>query len=132
MKLPHYLYLSLSLLWLYSGVISLCFMDIGLDLLSHMGMSAQLSLWLLYGASLLDILFALLIMTKLRHQFLLWLMQFLTVVIYNGLIFILLPKDLLIEQLIHPFAPIIKNLPILAILFYLYRHHAHLNKTGLL
>lgn len=123
MKPPNYLYHSLALLWLYSGMISLYYQDIGIDLLSKMGFRSFFALWLLYGASCLDILFAILIMTKLRQTPLLWLIQLICVIIYNVLIFVLLPKTLLMEQLIHPFAPIMKNLPIMAMLLYLYQHH---------
>ncbi|MDO4700051.1 MAG: DoxX-like family protein [Moraxella sp.] len=123
MKLPNYLYHALALLWLYSGIISLCFKDIGIDLLSQMGFIYPFALWLLYGASWLDMLFGALIMTKLRQKPVLWLIQLMTVVIYTLLILVLLPKALLIEQLIHPFAPIIKNLPITAMLLYVYQHH---------
>lgn len=123
MKPPNYLYHSLALLWLYSGMISLHYQDIGIDLLAHMGFHHQFSLWLLYGASCLDILFAILIMTKLRQMPLLWLIQLICVITYNVLIFVFLPKTLLMEQLIHPFAPIMKNLPIMAMLLYLYQHH---------
>lgn len=123
MKPPNYLYHSLALLWLYSGMISLYYQDIGIDLLSKMGFESFFALWLLYGASCLDILFAILIMTKLRQTPLLWLIQLICVITYNVLIFVFLPKTLLMEQLIHPFAPIMKNLPIMAMLLYLYQHH---------
>ena len=125
MKIPNYLYHTLALLWLYSGVISLCFQDIGIELLSDMGFIYPFYLWVLYSASLLDILFALLIMTKLRHSSLLWLSQLIIVIVYHVLMIALLPKSSLMAYLIHPFAPIIKNLPIMAVLFHLYQYHRY-------
>lgn len=130
MKTPNYIYHAIILIWLYSGVISLSFQDIGLNLLAQMGFNHYFSLWLLYSASCLDILFAIIIMTNLRQNPLLWLIQLICVIIYNVLMVVLLPKTLLMEQLIHPFAPIIKNIPIMALLFYLYQYHHHLISQG--
>ena len=106
-------------------MISLCFQDIGIELLSEMGFIYPFYLWVLYSASLLDILFALLIMTKFRNSSLLWLAQFIIVIVYHILMIALLPKSSLMAYLIHPFAPIIKNLPIMAVLFYLYQYHRY-------
>lgn len=47
MKIPNYLYYALALLWLYSGMISLCFQDIGIELLSEMGFIYPFYLWVL-------------------------------------------------------------------------------------
>ncbi|MFW2177681.1 MULTISPECIES: DoxX-like family protein [unclassified Moraxella] len=122
MKIPNYLYYSLAILWAYSGIVPLLFAQSpSLALLHSMGFSDNLA-WLLFiGASGLDIAFAVLILSKFRHNPLLWGVQFFTIIIYNLLILLLLPNESLWQNLLHPFAPVIKNLPILAIIGFLWQ-----------
>lgn len=119
MKVPNYLYISLAVLWLYSGIVPVFFsQNQSLALLAKMGIIGHWQWVLLIGASSLDVIFAWLIMSKYRNVTWLWLAQWITVVIYSMLIAIFLP-----ENWLHPFAPLIKNLPILAILAFLYQYH---------
>lgn len=123
-KLPDYLYHALAFLWLYSGVVPVLFNhQASLQLVLQMGFGVQMAWLLLIGASVLDVLFAVLCVSQFRQSSWLWGVQALTVLVYNLLILLLLPKEILIEQLLHPFAPIIKNIPILAVLAVLYQAH---------
>lgn len=125
------LYHTLTLLWLYSGIIPILFaQDVSLNLLYDMGFSHQFAWVLLIGASVMDISFGVLIFGKYRYYQGFWLVQFITIVIYNLLMILLLPTDILTEQLLHPFAPIIKNIPILAMVWFLYQHHKPKNQPN--
>ena len=127
MKLPSYLYHALALLWLYSGVVPLVFnRQASLDLVLQMGFGEMLAWGLFVGASVLDVAFAALCVSRFKNQAWLWGVQALTVIIYNALILLLLPTATFTEQLLHPFAPVLKNLPILALLVFLYQY----NKTA--
>ena len=70
----------------------------------------------LIAASLLDIGFAFLCFSRLRSHSAIWLLQLITVAAYSLIIAIRLP-----EMWAHPFAPLVKNLPIMATLFFLYQ-----------
>lgn len=120
MNIPKYLYLSLSFLWLYSGLVPLLFArEPSLQLLHQMHIPSGGVDWLLFiGASVLDVIYGILILSKLKYRSWLWLMQFITVLLYSVLITVFLP-----EHLTHPFAPLIKNIPIMAVLWWLYQHH---------
>ncbi len=123
-KLPDYLYHALAFLWLYSGVVPVLFnRQASLQLVLQLGFGINMAWLLLMGASVLDVLFAVLCVSPVRQKSWLWGVQALTVLVYNLLILLLLPKEILVEQLLHPFAPIIKNVPILAVLVLLYQFH---------
>lgn len=124
MKIPSYLYHALALLWLYSGVVPLVFnRQASLDLVLQMGFGEMLAWGLFVGASVLDVAFAVGCVSRFKNQSWLWGVQALTVLVYNALILLLLPTTILAEQLLHPFAPVLKNLPILALLVFLYQYH---------
>lgn len=119
MKIPTYIYLSLSILWLYSGLIPILFNQAdSLAMLHRMHIPSGLDWFLFIGASVVDVMYGVLILTKFRHYPYLWLFQFVTVAVYSVLIAIFLP-----ENFTHPFAPLIKNLPIMAMLFWLFQYH---------
>lgn len=125
MKVPNYVYLSLSVLWLYSGLVPILFNQAdSLAMLHRMHIPSGLD-WLLFiGASVLDVVYGVLILTKFRYHPYLWLAQFATVAVYSVLIAVFLP-----ENFTHPFAPLIKNLPILAIIFWLFQQSKHSYET---
>ncbi len=116
-NLPAYLSYSMGLLWLWSGTQPLFFMpEMSLDLLHSVGIPNPLQWPTLIAASLLDIGFAFLCFSRLRFRSAIWLLQLLTVAAYSLIIAIRLP-----EMWAHPFAPLVKNLPIMATLFFLYQ-----------
>lgn len=100
---------ALAILWIGSGVLSLAVPQTGLDLLGAFGLSGSSAVGVLAVASVLDI--ALGAATLLRPGRRLWLVQIAVVALYSGLIAWRLP-----EYLVHPFAPVLKNLPVVAML----------------
>ena len=117
--LPNYLYLSLAVLWAYSGVMPVLLApDESLAMLAKLGITEPLQWGVFLFASVLDVIFALLIISRCRYQAWLWLVQFVVVASYSVIVAIGLP-----ENWTHPFAPLIKNVPIMALLFYLYQRH---------
>ena len=120
-NLPTYLYLSLAVLWAYRGLMPVLFAsNESLAMLTKLGIAESLQWGVFLFASALDVMFAILIISRFRSQAWLWLVQFLVVVSYSIIVAIGLP-----ENWTHPFAPLIKNIPIMALLFYLYQRHKH-------
>lgn len=119
LKIPNYFYYSLAILWLYSGIVPIALNQAdSLAMLAKMGIAPNLQWALFLLASLIDVTYGVLILTKWRYQRLLWLAQFITVASYSLLIAIFLP-----ENFAHPFAPLIKNVPIMAMLWFLFKFH---------
>ena len=115
--LPAYLPYSMGLLWLWSGTQPLfCIPGMSLDLLHSVGIPDPLQWPTLIVASLLDIGFAFLCFSRLRSRSEIWLLQLITVAAYSLIIAFRLP-----EMWAHPFSPLLKNLPIMATLFFLYQ-----------
>lgn len=116
MKRLDVLRFSLGFLWLWSGIQpALTAADMSLDLLGRAGIAAEWQTVAFYASSALDIFFGILCFTKFRNYRLLWLSQFTVVLGYSVIVACRLP-----EMWLHPFAPLIKNVPILAVLFYLF------------
>lgn len=105
---------SLALVWLITGLLSLGIypLDASLALLARTGLSGTPALIALYGAAGLDLAFGW--ATVCRPGRRLWLAQMALIAGYSLVIAVCLP-----EYLIHPFGPLSKNLPILALLFIL-------------
>ncbi len=107
--------LALAALWLVTGILSLGVYPLpsSLDLLAPLGLHGRLADIVLYGAAGFDILMGLACLLFPRRG--LWLLQILVVLAYTLLITVYLPQFWL-----HPFGPILKNIPVLAILIVLY------------
>lgn len=104
---------ALGLVWLGSGIVSLALPQTGLELLAAFGLAGGAALATLVGASLLDI--GLGLACWLRPGRRLWLAQLGVIGLYSALVALRLP-----EFLVHPFAPLLKNLPMVAMLALLY------------
>ena len=116
MKRLDVLRFSLGILWLWSGIQpALTAADMSLDLLGRAGIAAEWQTVAFYASSALDIFFGILCFTKFRNYRFIWLAQFTVVLGYSVIVACRLP-----EMWLHPFAPLIKNVPILAVLFYLF------------
>jgi len=104
----------LATVWIVTGVLSIYARQEGLDLLLRVGLQGSLALAALYLAAVLDILLGAL--TLIRYGKWLWVMQALLIAAYSLIIAVWLP-----EYLLHPFGPVLKNLPILLLLWLLYK-----------
>ena len=104
---PFYLSLSLAILWLWSGL---------QPALTAPAESLQLPLF--YAASAWDVILGVCCLTSLVRGRALWWLQAATVAVYTLIVAWRLP-----EAWLHPFAPLVKNLPILALICYLARRN---------
>jgi hypothetical protein len=109
--------LTLAIVWLVTGALSLGIYPQAnsLDLLERVGLQGEIALTTLYLASALDIVLGLL--TLLWPGKRLWQVQAMLVIAYTLMISVWLP-----EFWLHPFGPVLKNLPVLMLLWLLYRH----------
>ena len=106
---------ALAMVWCAAGALSLWFYPRpqSLALLSAVGLSGAPAFIALYAASTLDLALALL--TLAWPSRLLWLSQALLICCYSVVIAAALP-----EFWLHPFGPLVKNLPLLAMLTVLF------------
>lgn len=107
----HLIRLTLAAVWLVTGALSLGIYPQAdsLGLLERIGLRGDTAQTTLYLASALDI--ALGLLTLFRPSNTLWHAQAMLVVVYTLIISLWLP-----EFWLHPFGPILKNLPVLMLL----------------
>lgn len=107
----------LAIVWVVTGVLSLGIFPRreSLAMLGDVGLQGEVALVALYGAALLDILLGILTLTLPSQM--LWRVQAALVIGYSMIIAICLPLYWL-----HPFGPVLKNLPILLLLWLLHEH----------
>ena len=111
----HYLVYSMAFLWLWSGIQPALFaLPQSLDLLAQVGFQAAYCLPMFALSCALDVFFGLGCCTRLRDCAWFWVAQAAVVLGYSVIIAFRLP-----EMWAHPFAPLVKNVPILAVLIYL-------------
>ena len=108
--------ISLAVIWLVAGVVSMGIYPVAESyaLLARVGITGSLAPVALYGASAIDFAFGIGTLFMRRRKFL-WLAQVILIVVYTVTISFYLP-----EFWLHPFGPLVKNLPILAIIWLLY------------
>ena len=109
--------LVLAFVWIWSGVVSafLYPQPLALELLHEVGVPMGLDVPLLYFASFLDVSIGILTLIGYRLQAMLSL-QMLVIAIYTLLLSFLAPYHWL-----HPFGPVLKNLPLLVSIYILSR-----------
>ncbi|HEY6094217.1 MAG TPA: DoxX-like family protein [Gallionellaceae bacterium] len=109
---------SLAAVWLLTALASWHYPQAQrLALLQRTGLDGNAALAALYAGIALDALLGVLTLLDLRHlQKWLWLAQGLVIIAYSVIILLCLP-----EYALHPFGMLIKNLPILAMLWMLWR-----------
>jgi uncharacterized protein YbjT (DUF2867 family) len=107
--------IALAIVWFAAGIVTLALYPKteSLALLAPLGLAGATALLVLHGAAALDILLGLL--TLARPTRALWLAQMLLIGVYSATIAVTLP-----EFWMHPFGPVVKNLPILAVLIVLF------------
>jgi uncharacterized protein YbjT (DUF2867 family) len=107
---------SVAAVWLWTGIVSLGLFprESSYELLARTGVPAALAPTLLYSAAILDLLLGLatLLMHKRRA---LWVVQIVLILGYTLIISVKLP-----EFWLHPYGPLIKNLPMLVAIYLLY------------
>jgi uncharacterized protein YbjT (DUF2867 family) len=107
---------ALALMWLAAGVVSLWLYprSVSLDWLAQVGVPAALQTTVLYGAAAMDIVLGVCCMIWWRKP-LPWLLQIIAVLGYTAILTLHLP-----EFWLHPFGPLTKNVPVLAVLVMMY------------
>jgi len=106
---------SLALVWIVTGVVSLAVFPVEASraLLARAGVPAALQPLALWSAALLDLAFGVATLA-LRRRRLLWWAQLALIVVYTAIISVRLP-----EFWAHPYGPLLKNVPIVALLIVL-------------
>ena len=109
--------LIIGFVWIWSGIVSafLYPQPLALELLHEVGVPVGVDISLLYLASSLDIAIGILTMVGYRLKIILSL-QILIIVVYTFLLTALAPYHWL-----HPFGPVLKNLPLMVSIFVLGR-----------
>lgn len=108
---------SLSILWIFTGITSFYFSpEIGYEILAKAGIKDFTAELLLVSGSILDILIGFWLLSKYQLK---WCLKFQVSVIifYSILLSFIAP-----EFWLHPFGPITKNLPIIALILVLLDH----------
>jgi uncharacterized protein YbjT (DUF2867 family) len=107
---------SIALVWIASGVVSLGLYPVAdsYALLARVGLTGAAATAALYGAAAMDIAFGIATLALSRRHWL-WLAQMAAIVFYTGVITWKLP-----EFWLHPYGPVLKNLPMLAAIWTLY------------
>ncbi|MDB6001634.1 MAG: dehydrogenase [Rhizobacter sp.] len=108
--------LSIALVWLGTAAVSFGLYPVAdsLNLLTRTGVPASLAPFALYSAAALDLVFGVATLFVWRQRWL-WAAQAALIVVYTLIITVRLP-----EFWLHPYAPMLKNLPMLALLGLLY------------
>ncbi|HEX5338241.1 MAG TPA: DoxX-like family protein [Gallionella sp.] len=107
----------LAIVWLATGALSMGIYprSESLALLENTGLHGNVALSALYAAATLDILLGILTLT--HPSTALWRVQAILIAGYSAIIACYLP-----EYWLHPFGPVLKNLPILLLLWFLHEH----------
>ncbi len=108
---------TLALVWLVTGALSLGIypQQLSLHLLEQVGLRGNVALLALYGAAVLDVVLGWLTLAWPAPW--LWKTQAALVIAYSLIIACCLP-----EYWLHPFGPVLKNLPILLLLWLLHQY----------
>ena len=107
---------SMAAVWIWTGIVSLGLYSTeeSYALLARVGLEGTLATLLLYGAAVLDLLLGLAILFMHRRSAV-WLAQIAVMLTFTVIISIWLP-----DYWLHPYGPILKNLPMLAGVVLLY------------
>jgi len=108
---------TLALLWLFSGMLSFGLYPVeqSLAMLERLDLRGPPAFLVLYGASTLDLALGMLTLSWPSHR--LWRVQAALVLAYTVIITVWLP-----EFWLHPFGPVLKNLPVLVLLWLLHQY----------
>lgn len=106
---------SLGVMWIFTAIVSFGLYPVedSLALLERAGVPTVLQPTALYGAAALDLLLGVLTVAGRRRR-LVWLAQLALILAYTIIITLRLP-----EFWLHPYGPVLKNLPIVAAIWLL-------------
>jgi uncharacterized protein YbjT (DUF2867 family) len=112
--------ISIAIMWIAAGVVSAGIYPVedSLAMLARVHVTGTLASVMLYGAAAFD--FAMGIATLFVRRRWLWLLQMVAILAYTAIITVFLP-----EQWLHPFGPVVKNLPVLAAIWLMYEMERH-------
>lgn len=101
---------SIALVWIVTGAVSLGLYPVedSYALLARVGIDGRLAPLLLYGAALMDFAIGIAILVVRRRRWL-WCLQLVVILFYTAVITWTMP-----EFWLHPYGPLLKNLPMLA------------------
>lgn len=101
---------SIALVWIVTGVVSFGLYPVAdsYQLLARVGITGMLAPLMLYGAAVMDLVFGIATLVLRRRRWL-WIAQIALIVFYTVVISWRLP-----EFWLHPYGPLLKNLPMLA------------------
>jgi uncharacterized protein YbjT (DUF2867 family) len=107
---------SIAAVWIWTGIVSLGLFprESSYELLARTGVPAALAPTLLYSAAILDLLLGLATLLMSRRRAL-WIVQIVLILGYTLIISVKLP-----EFWLHPYGPLIKNVPMLVAIYLLY------------
>jgi hypothetical protein len=102
--------MSIGLVWIATGIVSLGLYPVeqSYELLARVGLVGTAATVALYGAATLDLVFGIAVFALRRRRWL-WRAQMILIVAYSAIIAWALP-----ELWLHPFGPLLKNIPLLA------------------
>jgi uncharacterized protein YbjT (DUF2867 family) len=108
---------SLAIVWIVTALVSFGLYPTGLSyrLLARVGVPDALAPVFLYGAAVLDLALGVATLAMRRRRRALWVTQAALILLYTVIITLRLP-----EFWLHPYGPLVKNLPMLAVLCMLY------------
>jgi hypothetical protein len=106
---------SIALVWIITGIVSLGLYPVedSYALLARVGITGMLAPFMLYGAALMDLAFGIAALAMRRRRGL-WLAQLAAIAFYTVIITWKLP-----EFWLHPYGPLLKNLPMMAAIWLL-------------
>jgi uncharacterized protein YbjT (DUF2867 family) len=106
---------TIAIVWIVTGIVSLGVYPVeeSYALLARVGITGLFASLMLYGAALLDLTFGIATLVLKRRR-LLWLAQVAVIMFYTAVISWRLP-----EFWLHPYGPLLKNLPMLAAIWLL-------------
>ena len=108
-------FLAISFIWLSSGIFSLISWDESYAIMKEIGANHQLSVLFVWLGSLVDIFLGIAILSR-RYRKLVIKLQVLTMLTYMLILSIAAP-----HYWLHPFGVLTKNIPLIALSYYLYR-----------
>jgi uncharacterized protein YbjT (DUF2867 family) len=108
---------SIAIVWIVTGIVSFGLFptEISYELLARTGVPASLAPLFLYSAATLDLALGALTLLMRKRRWL-WIGQIALILIYTTIITVRMP-----EYWLHPYGPLLKNLPMLAAIYLLYR-----------